>query len=188
MGLYETIDSEDLRDYHPTVLVAAVAPTLESLSLSYLNIEFETWMLWDPPLRPAVVSPNLTRLELQDEWPVLGPYIRAFPNLTHISMRPHRDLHDYAEGVLGHDLAAEEHRQANVVDQLVDEQSKWVHLQEFSGNPIGLYLAGLLCRIPRINLEPIEDQDVIHVLDPVLSSARPTELDVAVRGLLIHDT
>lgn len=107
--------------------------------------------------------------------------------LTHLSLRPHRDLHDYAEGVLGHDLAAEEHRQANVVDQLVDEQSKWVHLQEFSGNPIGLYLAGLLCRIPRINLEPIEDQDVIHVLDPVLSSARPTELDVAVRGLLIHD-
>ena len=173
---YETIDPDDLPDFHPVALCAAVAPTLERLSVAYCNTAGTE--MWGPAA--PVVYPRMRTLELQDEWPLMRPYIRAFPNLVRLTIRSNRE--EYGEDLSSMADWFDENRQVNMEDQLVNAQ--WHHLEEYDGAVIGLYLAGLPCRIPRVKLWLVEEEH-LPLLDPILTDAKPTELDMRVRGLLL---
>ncbi|KAI0757174.1 hypothetical protein C8Q80DRAFT_81943 [Daedaleopsis nitida] len=176
---YESIDPDELPEYHPVALLTSVAPTLEALSVTYRNTAGTE--MWGPAA--PTVYPHLATLELQDEWPLMRPYIRAFPNVRALTIESNRAEY---EAELGSMLEwFEENRQVNMEDQLVN--ARWDHLEEYSGAVIGLYLAGVACRIPRVKLLLVEDEH-LDLLGPVLDDAKPVQLDVTVRGLLFDNT
>ncbi|TBU64890.1 hypothetical protein BD310DRAFT_972399 [Dichomitus squalens] len=173
---YNTLDPEDLPDYHPVSVLAAFAPTLEELIVEYEgNVRL--------PHQPHAVYPRLRKLHLKDDYPFLRPYIDAFPNLTHITL--HTSHCELSVPYEDHEEVFWEIRSRNEGDQLVN--GSWQHLEEYRGPVLELYLLGLTCPVPHLYFPRIADQD-LEFLPDVVDSARPVELRMNIRGDPFGDT
>ncbi|KAI0708022.1 hypothetical protein C8Q76DRAFT_747277 [Earliella scabrosa] len=146
------------------------------------------------------VYPNLRQLSIdRDEFPLIAPYVCAFPNLTtlHVETDHGEDIDDDdATGLLY------EHHALNVRSQQEGGKAgtTWQYLQEYTGGLVDLYVLGLTCRIPHLFFHSAIDERHYDMLSIILSYAQPVRLNITrvrdpfltdpTRGLaaILHDS
>ena len=166
----EFLSNDDLNDdweqYHPTTLLNNFAPTLEELHWPCI-----AWQK-NEVLIPKQVYPNMRKLSI--ELPVrIDPFIRAFPNLTHLHIET--DCYDVDDEDL------EDIHTTNVAQQCgINSCGTWAHLEHFYGSLVGLYGTGIISHIPRVTLEDRLDNcpQTLGMLAKTLRYARPLHLKI----------
>lgn len=176
----EMLEPDELPQYHPLFLCQNFVASLRDLDCRFASPH--TGFTY--PQLP--VYPNLRCLTLQDDWPVLRPWIASCPNLTVLSSTTHHEAWVAEDEDDDEDINPEwqELRQRNLDDQ--GAHGTWTHLEEYSGNVVPLYILGLTCRIPSITID--EDVKSYHVtmLSTILAEAKPKSLSLCMTGPL-HD-
>ncbi|TBU49694.1 hypothetical protein BD309DRAFT_996702 [Dichomitus squalens] len=71
---------------HPVSVLAAIAPTLEELIVYYDRTVRH-------PLHPPAVYPKLRKFVLKTDYPILRPYINAFPKIAQITLKTCHGTH-----------------------------------------------------------------------------------------------
>ncbi|RPD81824.1 hypothetical protein L226DRAFT_555904 [Lentinus tigrinus ALCF2SS1-7] len=166
----ETVDEQQVQQYHPVSLCKQVAPTLEELFIA-------RGMGGYPLPDDSVTYPHMRKLMLEDDLPNASAYIRKFPNLTYLSVTSNYGVNgsfaDYSEEYL---LC----RQNNITEHL--RGITWKHLRTYQGQLLGLYLIAPLCPIERLIFKQTVDRSSLSLLRPVLDTAKPTHLDITFLG------
>ncbi|KAI0819425.1 hypothetical protein BC628DRAFT_1423777 [Trametes gibbosa] len=119
---------------------------------------------------PALVYPEMRHLVMRcaESLPCTIAFVQAYPNLRCLSLSSWEGEDGWLPD--GHT----EQREINLRAQAAPGQS-WGVLHEYSGSLSDLYVLGLVCCIERARLyNPVPGH--IHLLDPVLSYARPRRL------------
>ncbi|KAI0361810.1 hypothetical protein OH77DRAFT_1516724 [Trametes cingulata] len=170
----ERLDVDEIPDWHPALICARLAPTLEEFKARLINPE-QYRVLWaDLDLR---VYTNLHTLVLEDDWPFARPWIISCPHLKNLSVTSLR----WEEGICQEEEEGDwdEHRENSVNDQRAN--GSWTALEEYSGYKILLlYLFGLTCRIPRLVIRESLDEEGLMMLRAILPEAKPTHLVASV--------
>ncbi|KAI0690930.1 hypothetical protein C8T65DRAFT_87260 [Cerioporus squamosus] len=184
-GFFDTeVSSDRLNQYHPVPFLAKWASRLEELAC-------EAWYTGaDVPVFTQVY-PKLRTLELsRDDFPLVVPYIRAFPNLQQLTFQTdHSDQYnDCDELSLPEEIR--QHRKGNISSQLApDGPGTWQHLEELSGCLVDLYLLGLTSQVSRIRVFTRLTAAHLDLLSIVLSYAQPLHLMIGGDGVLLtHPT
>lgn len=164
----ESLDDVERLRHHPAFLCQAFRSSLEEMVTAYDDPHEEQ------PHSDALVYPNLWKLRVYEELPWAHPYVCTFPNVTHLSIRSLYDTEPFSD-----DLMVEymQHRQISMQKQM--DRGTWLKLREYDGGPLGLFLIGLTCRIPRVSLHPIR-RDNLQLLESILDSAKPEVLQLSV--------
>ena len=166
--IWSYLDRRQWPEYHPVTLLQNFSSTLEELQCA-------AWYTVTEPAIPKMpIYPNMRKLslELHDLHLRMDPFIRAFPNLTH--------LHVLAEdrGPIGNlelEIIRVSH-DVNLEKQLVPS-GRWAHLEHFTGGVVDLYATGLTCHIRRVTiLGTLEDGQATDLLETMLRYARPVHL------------
>ena len=172
MMLWGGIDRDGWSKYHPIMLLANFAPTLQELRCIcwYTNGN-------DIPPENLKVYPNMRRFSIDVHGPFplrIDPFIRAFPNLTDLHVCT--DL--YGVRYSGGARQLHDSNVARLLDPL-DTCGVWAHLEHFSGTLVDLYSIGLISHIPRITLiDTLQDGQRADILATVLRYARPVHLQL----------
>ncbi|TFK91057.1 hypothetical protein K466DRAFT_651222 [Polyporus arcularius HHB13444] len=171
-----------LANYHPVLLLARWAPTLEELSCHSWRTGMKV------PVFPHVY-PRLRVLQIEkDDLPLIAPFIRAFPNLRQLDFRTDRQHADDYDDCEEHALPAEirQHRQRNIASQLAPNgPGTWQHLENLVGGVADLYLLGLTSQVSAIRLYTEFNAAGLGLLSVVLSYARPLHLKIKGNGALL---
>ena len=166
-----TVNREELWSYHPIKVCKQIASTLEEL-----DIEWGEGRHFRPSDH-STVYPHVRRLVLEEDFPWASPYIRKFPNLTHLSVTSNDPVdHRFARRVERYLIC----RQRNTTEHL--NSQAWKNLQEYEGQLLGLYLLAPIRRIPRLIFTSTVDRWTIALLGEVLNSANPSYLDIDFSG------
>lgn len=80
------LEPDELRQYHPLFLCQNFAASLRDLGCRFASPHCTGFTYPQLP-----VYPNLRYLTLQDDWPVLRPWIASCPNLTVLSSTTHHE-------------------------------------------------------------------------------------------------
>ncbi|KAI1789266.1 hypothetical protein LXA43DRAFT_893157 [Ganoderma leucocontextum] len=166
---------------HPIVMLKRSATTLQNLSCGYLfNTNPELTFL------PSKISyPNLRTLSLSDSmYPNPVPFIRAFPNLAHLSVERRIAREGGALEMTEFQRIMNLQLQGPPEDR---ESLQWKHLQDFTGRVVDLWMLGLTCRIPRLSLEDAPAARPPLALTEALEYARPMRLTISFRGQPLTD-
>ena len=196
-------------EFHPLVLLQRCAPTLTTLVLGRL-VDSNIKLVFIRP--PDVVFPNLHTLVLRDCVALtLAPYIKAFPNLTHLCVRyedadPWGDVLPGAPPPPGFGPSQLWQREMNMTlpgrldlplsGSLSGSGSgsgsggaprAWTRLEEYTGPLTDLWTFGLTCRIARLTLDDAPATRTPGALADVLAYARPRELSIVFRRCALTD-
>ncbi|KAI1794871.1 hypothetical protein LXA43DRAFT_1058870 [Ganoderma leucocontextum] len=117
--------------------------------------------------------PNLARLDLATSLaPSVYRLAQAFPNLRTLNVNTDPG-YSYLNAV-----EREETRQANMVGQA--QHDTFHALRSYSGSILSLYLFGLTCRIPFVNLRDDEDEPCwdVPMLQAICAKTRPAHLEL----------
>ena len=171
---YQFDTHQERAAYHPLSVCAKLAPTLESLHLSFTHADLP--QLPDPLSAPAY--PHLHMLVLQEDWPLIGPYIAATPNLTRLVLASATngepgDVYDEEPTIVS------DCRGVNRRAQLAD--GSWNNLREVCGSPVEVYICGLVCRVPKLSLFGILESH-LDILPDIVNDMQPEELDLGVHA------
>lgn len=158
--------------FHPINFLKHSASTLESLRTSGFY-----W--FDDPQDSALGSdpmPVYPRMRhICHEQARLGltmPYIRAYPNLTQMTLRVAGSGSGWSP--LNHAYNTE--RRVLNRTQQNGSDCTWKVLRKFTGILADLYVMSLACPIDEVELHDLNDKDLRVMLGPVLSDARPRRL------------
>ena len=162
---------EKWSEYHPVPFLAKWSSTLEKLSCNM-------WYTRQDVTPFDHVYPNLRQLSIdRDEFPLIAPYVCAFPNLTTLHVET-----DHGEDIDDDDAAERlyEHHALNVRSQQEGGKAgtTWQYLQEYTGGLVDLYVLGLTCRIPRLFFHSVIDERHYDMLSIILSYAQPVRLNI----------
>lgn len=116
-----------------------------------------------------LVYPRLYHLDLEDPAPLrIADYVRAFPNLQSLITSRVNVFRDLPRSKY------ETFRAGNKLWQL--ENGSWTSLQRIFGSVTGLYLMGLTCQVPSLNVTDREEDEVVNpdVLRDVLDDISPS--------------
>ncbi|KAI0751857.1 hypothetical protein C8Q80DRAFT_1269028 [Daedaleopsis nitida] len=120
------------------------------------------------------VYPKVDDLSVGDPFaPVTTDYVRAFPNLTSLTM------YSSSNTELERD-EYEDHRAENQEQQVA--RGSWSSLTSFAGSIHILYLLGLTCHVPTVRLDLYGPRPYPPMLQAVLSDTRPTEISLELDG------
>ncbi|OJT12607.1 hypothetical protein TRAPUB_10848 [Trametes pubescens] len=174
----EMLEPDELPQYHPLFLCQNFAASLRDLDCRFASPH--TGFTY--PQLP--MYPNLCCLTLQDDWPVLRPWIASCPNLTELSSTTHHEVWVAEDEDDDQDINPEweELRQRNLDDQVA--HGTWTHLEEYSGNVVPLYILGLTCRIPSITIDEDVKSHHVGMLRTILAEAKPKSLGMCMTGSL----
>ncbi|KAI0708023.1 hypothetical protein C8Q76DRAFT_747278 [Earliella scabrosa] len=158
-------------EYHPVPLLAKWSSTLERIS----------GLMWytSRGLTPfKQVYPKMREFSIErDDYPLIAPYICAFPNLRTLYA-----LTDHFEDIDDDDAvrSMHEHHALNVRSQQEGgiAGTTWHHLQEYTSTLVDLYVLGLACRIPHIFFHTDIDKRHCDMLSTILAYARPVRLKI----------
>ncbi|KAI0768453.1 hypothetical protein BD413DRAFT_562195 [Trametes elegans] len=152
--------------WHPTVLCANFADSLQSLNFTNLA--------QNEPAGTDTVYPKVHTLLLEDDTPLARPYIRSFPNVKTLHVYSTRE--EWHSSLHNADMAfLSAHRQRNIDNQL--SRGTWPTLEVFTGNVIGLFMLGLACHVRRLVFKPVEPW-TLQLLRPAMDSVRPEYLEL----------
>ena len=179
---HRELDVDQWPCHHPVAFLAKWAPTLEKVSS-------RMWITGPDPPASAHVYPKMRSLSYFADYPLVLPYMRAFPNLTHLEVV--RDLdEDFTENMrAAHMPPLDAHRALNVQSQ-IENVDIWEQLEEVTGPVVDLYVLGLTCRICHLHVDD-ELSRVVHLemFAAIVSSAQPRHLKIQGRdGMLDHPT
>ncbi|TFK83981.1 hypothetical protein K466DRAFT_665465 [Polyporus arcularius HHB13444] len=163
---WEYLDEEKWPRFHPTILLGNFAETLEELTCDWWYVGRE----YEAPRKTYTKMRRLAINECSDSF-ILAPFIQAFPNLTHVSLRTYR--HELGESVF--DDFRDNH-ELNVAHQHAPPSAGggvWQHIQEFSGHFVEFYILGLACHVRRLILEDSYTGDTVALLAETLSQTCP---------------
>ncbi|KAM5538653.1 hypothetical protein V8D89_007682 [Ganoderma adspersum] len=152
-------EDEDIleRDRNPILLFRGSQSTLESLSTSFSA---------SSPQGPRYA--NVTELSLSYlDLPSIEDYIRAFPNLRSLSAFE-------CSGYVNDPAGWEERRLTSMGYQV--RRGSWRSLRQYWGSVLILWIFGLTCRIPSVELDFEDDELDLDKLNDVLQDARPSRL------------
>ncbi|TFK82507.1 hypothetical protein K466DRAFT_655684 [Polyporus arcularius HHB13444] len=176
------LDDDDWAVFHPVPVLAKWRSTLEELTC-------ESWFTASDLPVFTDVYPNMRRLTIErDDFPLVAPYIRAYPNLACLSVQTdHVEDIRYPEDV----ERLHQHRALNIgSQQAVGGPGTWQHLGEYVGSLVDLYLLGPICHISRIAFTTQMTDRHLELLSAVLSCAQPRHLklegDVSLLGHSTH--
>ncbi|KAI0361811.1 hypothetical protein OH77DRAFT_1390256 [Trametes cingulata] len=167
LTLRQALQPAEEQQYHPVVLCAGVAASLKELCI-------EDWERDIPLLSHDVVYPNLQHLTLTDDFPLVRPYIRCFPNLNHLTVR--MAAVDLKSELWDRMDSLQHHRELNVLDQL--RYGTWRHLKLFNGGILELFLLGLTCHIEHLSFHGSVERWESELLGPILDGAKPQTLEL----------
>lgn len=179
ISLWDMLDTSSWSKYHPAVLLANFAPTLQELQCM-------CWYTNENTVSPVVVYPNMRKLSIElHDFPIrTDPFIRAFPNLTDLRVNT-----EYHENYYSEDI--QESHDKNVARQLdpLNSCGTWSHLEHFTGTLIDLYAIGLTSHIHRVTLiHTLPDGPRADILATVLRYARPVHLKLeGITGTMLGD-
>ena len=194
-------------EFHPLVLLQRCAPTLTTLVLGRL-VDSNIKLVFIRP--PDVTYPNLHTLILHDCVALtLAPYIKAFPNLTHLCVKyqdadPWGDVLPGAPPPPGFGVSQLWQREMNMtlpgrLDLPLSGSLSlsgsgsggapcaWTRLEEYTGPLTDLWTFGLTCRIARLTLDDAPATRTPGALADVLAYARPRELSIVFRRCALTD-
>ncbi|RPD73127.1 hypothetical protein L226DRAFT_536626 [Lentinus tigrinus ALCF2SS1-7] len=177
-SFWETMREEHWPKFHPTLLLENFAETLEELTWAW-------WWTTGTYIPPPKTYPRMHRLVIDQvcggatAFPLV-PFIHAFPNLTHILVKPQcGDWNSFDEDGVVEAFRAS-HAQ-NVSQQLITSSNgggaAWQHMEEFSGTFVDLYIFGLACHVHRLILHDDSCTEHFPFLAEVLSYTCPSYLD-----------
>ncbi|EJF58354.1 hypothetical protein DICSQDRAFT_162948 [Dichomitus squalens LYAD-421 SS1] len=182
--LYFSYDTHLRNTSHPIQMLEGSASTLEQLTCGgFVDISAEPQLMaLTTTTASKITYPKMRSLALVNNLvPHPIPYIRSFPNLTHLSIKSlHTVPLDDALGDLVHIR-----RRLNLIMQEQDEDGdarSWDHLEHFFGRLVDLWALGLTCQIHILSLEDRPGRRVPSALADVLRYARPSELQLSFYG------
>ncbi|RDX49794.1 hypothetical protein OH76DRAFT_512511 [Lentinus brumalis] len=166
---------ETLLQYHPVPFLSKWTHSLSELRCSggrTLNIP------GDPEC--TAVYPKMRKLTITcDNFPDPLPYIRAYPNLTHLSA---------VFGGFAH-VESAHHRKRNLQRQLDPRGTgTWRHIEQYTGHLGSLYQLGLTCAIDRVRIDdPLLAESDFELLSEIIFHAKARHLKIACDGTLLLD-
>ncbi|KAI0747390.1 hypothetical protein C8Q74DRAFT_1374428 [Fomes fomentarius] len=168
---------------HPVQLFGRWTSTLTELQY---HSPFVPEVQYTPSCYPEVY-PMMRTLSICHRGRVdLIPYIRAFPNLAHLTVEILSRLDDE------HEYRTSNLRSQREVQHLgpASKHPSWQELVQCNGFLVDLYALALSCRISHIRLDNyIEDDRHLPLLLAVLADARPIHLNIfGFSGILCHPT
>ncbi|KAI9068419.1 hypothetical protein FKP32DRAFT_1618713 [Trametes sanguinea] len=168
LAFFDFVSDVELLQLHPVALLAHSQASLEKLDA----FGWTTHSALPPNV--DCVYPKMRHLDLEHtSIPLTMPYIRAYPNLTHLRYETSECEMVDSESTALHD---HQHR-LNVADQLASGLT-WRCLQDFHGSVVDLYMLGLTCRIERVYLQVVHPK-VFYQLAAALAHAQPRHLELS---------
>ncbi|KAI0748760.1 hypothetical protein C8Q80DRAFT_1354478 [Daedaleopsis nitida] len=172
---------------HPLQLFSKSCDTLEKLA------SHEWYTPRNMPVS-TIVYPKIREFSFNgDNYPLILPYVRAFPNLARLSLEDinYRDLlmADMTGGLI---TRLQEHRALNMKSQM--DAGTWNKLEQLVGSITDLYIFAPICHIDRLDLindVPESQKHRFHdMLFETLPFARPKQLQIisGSGALLLHPT
>ncbi|PIL30602.1 hypothetical protein GSI_07303 [Ganoderma sinense ZZ0214-1] len=156
------------------------APTLEELQCA-------KWVTFIEPVIPKMpIYHNMRKLSVEHHGLQLrmDPFIRAFPNLTHL----HVGAMDYAPAE-NLDLETVRMSHEKNVEKQRASGGRWAHLEHFTGTLVDLYTAGLTCHIRRITIVKVQvEEEAMGMLATMLRYTQPVHLKLGeLTGSMLED-
>ncbi|RPD56434.1 hypothetical protein L227DRAFT_531975 [Lentinus tigrinus ALCF2SS1-6] len=190
---WDNIKDDVWLNCHPVPFLRQHMSSLQKLHMCIWHTfpQYETILVRGYPQLPAYpqVYPNMRSLEIERcNFALCLPYIRGFPNLMHLSMKTDHAWDLDATDSRDTARTLRNHRAENVRSQM-DSRTTWEHLEDFTGTVVDLYMFGLVCPIPRVELtDRLERKSCnLPLLADVLSYAQPVHLKLEGDGTLLSD-
>ncbi|TBU29216.1 hypothetical protein BD311DRAFT_721135 [Dichomitus squalens] len=125
------------------------------------------------------VYPHVRELVMDDIWfPVTSAYVYSYPNLT--CLRTETIHHQISDD----ETTSEAQRASNLAYQL--RHGSWTKLQEIHAPFIDVYLLGLTCCVPFLDVMDVGGSDISVRLSEVLSYLQPTRLVLSTKDNLLR--
>ncbi|KAI1790277.1 hypothetical protein LXA43DRAFT_891321 [Ganoderma leucocontextum] len=173
--------------FHPLIMLERSSLTLKMLTCGM-------WFDIDPRFlfsMPSVTYPNMhTFTFYESRSPGLGPYIKSFPNLAHLT--EDIDIDHTSPGLWDSDMSRLAAIQRSINLDIpgtspTGESLAWKQLCEYKGHLVDLWIHGFSCRISRLFLQDEPTARPPSALTDVLADALPTELTIVFRKCSLTD-